>query len=64
MAKHKLGWVALAVGLILALLSALADPLGLGGSPGVGWKQSLGVIVGIVLIVVGQYWRRKPGTSR
>ncbi|KDA54192.1 hypothetical protein EG19_01090 [Thermoanaerobaculum aquaticum] len=46
-----------AVGLLLALLAAFADPLGLGGAPGFGWKQGLGVAVGLALAVVG--WRVK-----
>ncbi|MFQ5896413.1 MAG: hypothetical protein ACE5JJ_11470 [Nitrospinota bacterium] len=64
MEKQKLGWAVTVIGIVLAVLSALADPLGLGGSPGVGWYQILGFIVGILLIVVGSYWRGKPGGSR
>jgi len=42
-----------AVGVVLLVLSALADPIGLGGGGGFGWKQSTGLIVGAAVAVVG-----------
>ena len=51
----------LALGVITLLLSILADAIGLGRIEGFGWKQIVGVLVGIVLIVVGYYRRGKPG---
>jgi len=47
------------VGVFIVLLSALADPLGLGRSPGFGWRQTLGVIVGALVILAGLYLRRR-----
>lgn len=42
------------VGAILALVSALADQIGLGAPTSTfGWKQLIGVIVGLVLIAAG-----------
>jgi len=51
----------LAVGIVILLLSVLADALGLGRVEGFGWMQTLGVLIGIVLIAVGYYLRGKPG---
>ena len=34
-------------------LSVLADPLGIGGSDGFGWKQILGAVVGAAGVLVG-----------
>ena len=51
------------VGIVIVLLSALADPLGLGRSPGFGWRQTLGVIVGAVVILAGVYLRRRAKPS-
>ena len=50
------------VGILIALVAALADPLGLGRSPGFGWRQTLGVVVGALVVAGGVYlWRRgKP----
>lgn len=42
------------VGLLLGLVSAFADQMGLGaGGSGFGWKQLLGLVVGVILLVVG-----------
>jgi hypothetical protein len=59
-----MSWGLLLVGVIVVLLSALADVLGIGRAPGFGWKQSFGVVVGLVLIGVGWYWGRNPKGPR
>ena len=51
--KKTAGIVLLVVGIILLLLSLLADPIGVGGSPGFGRDQMLGTIAGAVVTVVG-----------
>jgi len=56
--------VLIAAGVLLALISALANPLGLGLHPGFGWKKTLGVVVGALIIVAGLYLRRRPRASR
>jgi hypothetical protein len=57
------GWAVLGVvGVILALVSLLADPIGLGGEPRFGWKQWLGLVAGIVVAIVGAWqYRAKAG---
>jgi uncharacterized membrane protein len=54
------GWplLILVLGVLLALVSLFADPLGLGAKPGFGWKQTLGLAVGVVLAGLG-IWRRR-----
>jgi uncharacterized membrane protein len=54
------GWplLILVLGILLALVSLFADPLGLGAKPGFGWKQTLGLAVGVVLAGLGM-WRRR-----
>jgi hypothetical protein len=52
--------VLLVAGVVILLVSALADILGLGGSPGVlGYKQMAGIAVGAIVAIVGAvfYWR-------
>ena len=51
------------VGIVIVLPAAFADPLGLGRSPGFGWRQTLGVIVGAVVILAGVYLRRRAKPS-
>jgi hypothetical protein len=45
------------VGVLVALVSLLADPLRLGRYPGFGWLQEVGVIVGCLAILAGFYLR-------
>jgi hypothetical protein len=45
-------WLMLVVGTGLGLLSLTADLVGIGGFPGFGWKQVLGTLAGIGLVVV------------
>lgn len=60
MNSPMLARAAIVVGALLVLIALFADPLGLGRSPGVGWKQILGVVVGALVILGGAYlwWRQ------
>ena len=51
------------VGILIVLLSVLADRLGLGRHPGFGWWQGLGVVVGALVILAGLYLRRREKPS-
>lgn len=51
--KKKIGIVLFGAGAVILILSLAADPIGIGGSPGFGWKQILGALAGAVLTVVG-----------
>ena len=53
MSKKTVGVALLVVGVLLFLISAAADPLGIGGSPGIGMKQVAGIVVGVVLAAIG-----------
>ncbi len=55
MANRKtMGAVLLAIGIVVALVSVLADTIGIGGSASVfGFKQILGTAVGAVLVIAG-----------
>jgi hypothetical protein len=52
-------WILIGVGVLLVLISALADSFGLGQSPGFGWRQTLGVVVGALVILGGLCLRRR-----
>jgi hypothetical protein len=55
----------LVVGALLTLGSLFADQLNLtGGGIGLGWKQLIGVVVGLVLLLLGGAWLVQPPTSR
>jgi uncharacterized membrane protein HdeD (DUF308 family) len=45
------------VGVLVAAVSLLANPLGLRRYPGFGWLLEVGVIIGILAILAGFYLR-------
>jgi hypothetical protein len=53
MNRKTVGAIVAVAGVVLLVISALADPIGLGDDGGFGWKQTTGVIVGAALAVVG-----------
>ncbi len=53
MGKKKLGSLLTGIGIVVLLISVFADPLGIGGYPGFGYKQIIGTILGIVIGVIG-----------
>ena len=64
MERNRFGAILLALDAILLVLSALADPIGIGEGGGIGWKQILGMVVGAAAIVVGAFvMRSKDGES-
>jgi hypothetical protein len=60
MSGKVLGPILIALGIVLGLVAALADPLGLGheGS-GFGWKQVVGLAAGVVLVLGGLLLSRR-----
>ena len=62
MERKRFGAVLLALGAVLLVLSAFADPIGIGEGGGIGWKQIVGIVVGAAAIVVAVIWMRaRPG---
>jgi hypothetical protein len=47
------GIALLVLGILVALVSVIADPIGLGGSPTFGYRQIIGTVAGIVVAVAG-----------
>lgn len=49
-----LALVFIVIGVLLGLVSAFADQIGLGApGSGFGWKQLLGLVLGVILLVAG-----------
>ncbi len=63
MDSPMLARVVIVVGVLLVVISLFADPLGLGRSPGVGWRQTLGAVVGVLVVVAGAYLLRRGNVS-
>jgi len=64
MQHPALAWTLIGLGVLLVLISAFANPLGLGGHPGFGRKKALGVVIGAAVVLIGLYVRRRMGASR
>ncbi len=55
MSRRTLGRGLVVVGVILVLVSLLADVIGIGGTDTFGWKQVVGVVAGGVVAIVGYF---------
>ena len=67
MQPRSFGLALAAVGIVVVAVAALADQIGLGESDALGWKQILGVVVGVVIAVAGSVIAtrgEKPADSR
>jgi GNAT superfamily N-acetyltransferase len=62
MSNPVFAWIVIGIGVLLLLISVLADPLGLGRHPGFGWIQGLGVVIGALVILAGLYLRRRKAS--
>jgi hypothetical protein len=51
--RKTLGIILLVVGVVLLFLSLTADIIGIGATPGFGYKQIAGSIFGAVVAIVG-----------
>ncbi|MGB7539848.1 MAG: hypothetical protein WBM17_14995 [Anaerolineales bacterium] len=60
MSKRNLGIAMIVAGVLLILVSLLADTIGLGANTAViGWKQILGAVVGSALGIGGFFFMRQ-----
>ena len=57
--------VFLVVGLVIFLVSLLADAIGIGEGTGIGWRQISGSLVGLAVAAVGivQMLKSKKGSG-
>jgi hypothetical protein len=56
-------WVLLVTGTLVGVLSLTADLLGIGAFPGFGWKQVLGTVIALALVIPSG-WRIFQGSRR
>ena len=59
MSRKGLSLILIVIGIIILLVSLLADMIGIGGYPGIGYKQIIGAIVGAVISIIGFILYRK-----
>jgi hypothetical protein len=63
MSDRTSGRILLVAGAMCVLVSATAGSIGVGGAPGVGWKQVIGMIGGVAVAAVGMVTLRAAGRS-
>jgi hypothetical protein len=51
MDSPMLARLTIVVGALLVFISLFADQMGLGRSPGFGWRQILGIVIGALVIL-------------
>ena len=57
--KKTIGIALIVIGVIVLIVSLAADAIGLGGAPGFGYKQIIGVLAGVIVAVIGYFYSRK-----
>jgi hypothetical protein len=63
MSKRMIGTGLIVIGVVVVIVSLAADSLGIGGAPGIGWKQLLGAGVGVIIAIAGG-WSLRGGTGK
>ncbi len=64
MSSRNLAYLLVAVGIVAVIVFGLADVLGIGGTPTtIGYRQIIGVVIGVVVIIVGGVLLRRSGGS-
>jgi hypothetical protein len=59
MMRKVLPMILLVLGVLIVFISLGADRLGIGGAPGVGWKQISGAVLGVILAATGMVLSKK-----
>ena len=57
----RLAWLVLVFGTLLGVVSLTADLVGVGAFKGFGWKQTLGTVVALCLVIAAA-WRIFSGS--
>ena len=55
MNKKQLGVALLVIGVVILLLSLLADSIGIGGAVRFGYRQIAGAVVGVIIAIAGYF---------
>ena len=64
MNSTRMGWLLVGIGVVVLAASLLADPIGIGEGSGFGWKQVVGIIVGVLVAGWGALMLRRASPPR
>lgn len=61
MSKKTISWIIMIGGLIVIVMSLIADLIGVGSYPGINSAQLLGAAAGLIITILGYFsYKRKP----
>jgi len=55
MSKKTIGYLLIAVGVVVLVISLAADVIGIGSYPGLNWAQISGAVIGIFIALIGAW---------
>lgn len=55
MSKKRIGFGLVVLGGAITVFFFAANALGIGHQPGIGWKQTLGACIGLLIVIVGMW---------
>jgi hypothetical protein len=65
MSIRTIGFVVIALGVVMAVVSLAADVIGIGNQHGIGGQQLLGIAIGVLVAIVGVWLAlRKPSQKK
>lgn len=64
MSKKTISLAAIIIGLIVTLISLMADLVGIGSYPGINYAQLGGAALGLILVLIGLLLLRKKGEKQ
>jgi len=64
MSKKTISLAAIIIGLIVTLISLMADLVGIGSYPGINYAQLGGAAIGLIIVMIGLLLQRKKGEKQ
>ena len=64
MSKKTISLAAIIIGLIVTLISLMADLVGIGSYPGINYAQLGGAAIGLIIVLIGLLLQRKKGEKQ
>ena len=64
MSRKNVSYISMIAGVLIALVSLLADLIGIGSYPGLNVVQYLGLLLGLAFIIMGYLLYRTPRKNK
>lgn len=64
MSKKTISLAIIIFGLLVTIISLIADFIGIGSYPGINYAQLGGIVVGLIIVLIGLILIRKKGEKK